>query len=153
MTHEMILALAWQVPAAFTAVPMVARMLPFKLPERAIPLMYFLVTWLCMVLPGSACLALGVAGLMSMLHVRLGEKVANVPPPDMAEVANKLALGWDYIVTHLPQLPVKGNRVSIVHDGPEDATSEDDGPEDENPGFQEPPPDSRPSVVSRIPPL
>ena len=35
--------LLWQLPAIFTAVPMLARLLPFRLPARAVPLFYFIV--------------------------------------------------------------------------------------------------------------
>lgn len=154
MTHEMLLHLLYQLPAAFTAVPMLARMLPFKLAERAIPLFYFLVCLLVMALPGSVCLALGAAGLMSMLHVRLGEKLSAIDGPDMAEVANKLALGWDYMMTHLPRylmIPVfKGHSIP---DPPKDATPEDDDAEDDNPGYQEPPPEPEARIAQRIPHL
>ena len=90
--------LAWQVPALFTAVPMVARLLPFKLPERAIPLLYVVVALIVFALPAEVCLAMGAAGLVSMIHVRLGENLAAIPAPDMPGVANKLALAWDRLV-------------------------------------------------------
>lgn len=153
MTPHMLLALTWQLPAAFTAVPLVHRLLPFKLSSRALPLFYFLVTWLCMALPDSACLALGAAGLLSMIQIRLGENLANSPGPDMAEVANRIALAWDYIVTHLPQLPVKGKQVHSIHDAVEDDNPDDEESEDEQTAYQEPPQDARATVVSRIPHL
>lgn len=153
MTHEMLLHLLYQLPAAFTAVPMLARLLPFKLAERAIPLFYFLVCLLVMAMPGSVCLALGAAGLMSMLHVRLGEKLANVPGPDMAEVLNKLALGWDYTVTHLPLLPAKGKQVVMVDGGPVDVNQEHDDTEDDNKEYQEPPHPPEARIAQRIPHL
>jgi hypothetical protein len=145
-------ALAWQLPAMFTAVPMLHRLLPFKLPERCYPLFYFLVCFVVIFLPGRVDLALGAAGLLSMIHVRLGEHMHQVDPPDMKEVANKLALGWDYIVTYLQRAP--WSRISpatrkapTVHDRPDDDNS-DDGSAD----YQEPPsPPEQP--IARIPRL
>lgn len=149
MTHDMLLHLLYQLPAAFTAVPMLARLLPFKLAERAIPLFYFLVCLLVMAMPGSVCLALGAAGLMSMLHVRLGERVSDIPGPDMAEVANKLALGWDYILTHLPRyLIIPVSKAHSLHDAVEDDNSEDDSQ-----AYQEPPHPPEATIAQRIPHL
>lgn len=140
--------LLWQLPAIFTAVPMVARLLPVKIPPRAVPLLYVVVSLVVMALPGRVCLALGAAGLVSMIHVRLGENLSATEPPDMTEVANKLALAWDYIVTHLPILPVHRRQVSVSHDTPEDASPEDDViPYDEPPR----PPEAR--ITQRIPHL
>lgn len=99
---------------------MVHRLLPFKLPERAIGLFYVIVSVLVMALPGSLCLALAAAGLVSFMHNRIGVRLSAETPPDMTEVANKLALAWDYIVTHLPVLPVKGQQESMVHDSAKD---------------------------------
>ncbi len=139
--------LAWQVPAIFTAVPMLARMLPVKLPTRAIPLFYFVVSLVVMALPGSTCLALGAAGLVSMIHVRLGENLTATDPPDMRDVANKLALVWDYAVTHLPALPVRSGQDASIHE-----LLEDDNTEHDEESYPEPPrPPGKP--VSRIPPL
>ena len=131
-------SLAWQLPAMFTAVPMLHRLLPFKLPERAYPLFYFLVCLVVMFLPGRIDLALGAAGLLSMIHIRLGEHLSHVEPPDMQEVANKAALAWDYIAVHLlssrwPSLRRPGGKAPVSHDSPDDATPEDDT------GYQEPP--------------
>lgn len=142
--------LLWICPAIFTAVPMVARLLPFKLPQRAIPLLYFLVAMLCMVLPCRVDLALGAAGLISMIHLRFGESLANVEPPDMQAVANTLALGWDYIVMHLPLLPVKGQRIVMVDASEEDDKSEDEDAEDENTEYQEPPQPPPQPITQRI---
>lgn len=144
------LFLLWTLPAGFTAVPMVNRLLPFKLPERAIPLFYFLVVLLCMFLPCRVDLALGAAGLLSMIHLRFGESLAKTEPPDMSEVANHLALAWDYMVTHLPLLPVKGKQVTIVHDDSEDGNPEDEDTEDDNPDYQEPPHPPEEPIARRI---
>ena len=135
--------LAWQLPAVFTAVPMVHRLLPFRLPARALPLFYFIVALVVMALPGSVCIALGAAGLVSMIHIRLGENLANDAPPDMEEVMNKLALAWDYIVTHLPGKPVVPKPGAILHD-----SSEDDNTE-----YAEPPSPPEGRVVPHIPHL
>lgn len=152
MTHDMLLHLLYQVPAIFTAVPMLARLLPVKLPERAIPLFYFLVSMLVMALPGSMCLALGAAGLVSMIHVRLGEKVSTIPEPDTTGLVNNAALVWDYIVTHLPS-PSMFRRNTILYELAEDATPGDDDPEDENTEYQEPPRPPEPPIARRIPHL
>lgn len=143
MTTDTLLALLWQVPAIFTAVPMLHRLLPFRLAERAIPLFYVLVSVLVMALPGSLCLALGAAGLVSFLHNRIGLRLAVEAPPDMAEVVNKLALAWDYIVTHLPVLPV----------GTQQSPTVDDGPEDVKEAYQEPPSPPEDRIRSHIPHL
>lgn len=143
------MSLLWQIPAIFTAVPMVARLWPVKLAARAVPLLYFAVSVVVMALPGSVCLALGAAGLVSMVHVRLGENVAATDPPDMQEVAGKLAVAWDYIVTHLPEIPGTRLHARSIHDSPEDDNPEDTGPE----AYQEPPRPPEATVVSRIPPL
>lgn len=142
-----LLPLLWQLPAIFTAVPMAARLLPFKLAARAIPLFYFIVSVVVMALPGRLCLALGAAGLISMLHVRLGENLTATDPPDMKEVANKLALAWDHIVLTLPRflvIPVNGRNTDLtVHDGSEDG----------NEAYQEPPSPPEAKRASRIPAL
>jgi hypothetical protein len=144
--------LLWQIPAVFTAVPMAARMLPCRLAARAVPLFYFIVAVVVMALPGGICLALGAAGLVSMIHVRLGENISATDPPDMKEVAGKLALGWDYIVTHLQMLPWSrvdpGFRSRSIHDSPDD-----DNPDDNNREYHDPPRPPGPPPVSRIPPL
>lgn len=147
------ITLLWICPAIFTAVPMIGRLLPFKLPPRAIPLLYFLVALLCMFLPCRVDLALGAAGLISMFHVRLGESLAEVEAPDMAAVANGLALAWDYMVTHLPLLPVKGTKTVIVHDDLDDDNTEDDDPGDDNQDYQEPPKPPDQPIARRIPHL
>ena len=148
MTHDMLLHLLYQVPAIFTAVPMVHRLLPFKLPERAIGLFYVLVSVLVMAMPGSLCLALAAAGLVSYLHNSIGVRLSTEAPPDMAEVANKLALTWDYIVTHLPKFPVipvppGSNQEPIVHDEPEDGKEP----------YQEPPSPPEDRIRKHIPKL
>lgn len=122
---------------------MVHRLLPFKLPERSIGLFYVLMSVLVMALPGSLCLALAAAGLVSFLHNQIGVRLSSETPPDMAEVANKLALAWDYIVTHLPTLPVNGQQEPIVHDNPED----------DKEAYQEPPSPPEARVAQRIPHL
>lgn len=147
------LFLLWVLPAGFTAVPMLHRLLPFKLPERAIPLFYFLVVLLCMFLPCRVDLALGAAGLLSMIHLRFGESLAKAEPPDMSEVANHLALAWDYMVTHLPLLPVKGTKSIIVHDDDEDDKPGDDVLDDDNQDYQEPPKPPDEPIARRIPHL
>jgi hypothetical protein len=137
--------LLYQVPAIFSAVPMIHRLLPFRLAERAIPLFYVIVSVLVMALPGSLCLALGAAGLVSYLHNLIGVRLSAEAPPDMAEVANKLALAWDYIVTHLQMLPV--NRATS------DATTLDGDPEDVKEPYQEPPSPPEERIRSHIPRL
>ena len=140
--------LIYQLPAVFTAVPMVHRLLPFKLAARAIPLFYFIVALVVMALPSSVCVALGAAGLVSMLHIRLGENLANAEPPDMSEVMNKLALAWDHMVISLPRfliVPVNGKV-------PETAMIHDDS-EDDNPVFAEPPSPPEGKIPQRIPHL
>ena len=146
------LSLAWQVPALFTAVPMVARLLPFKLPERAIPLLYVVVALIVFSLPAEVCLAFGAAGLVSLVHARLGESVAAIPAPDMPEVVNKLAVAWDRLVQGygylLAVVPLGDKHATIIHDSPDD-----DDPGHDQGKYPEPPrpPESRP--VSRIPSL
>ena len=147
------MSLLWIAPAIFTAVPMVGRMLPFKLPERAIPLFYFLVVLLCMFLPCRVDLALGAAGLLSILHLRFGESLAKAEPPNMSEVANHLALVWDYMITRLPRKSGWGSRSLIVHDEDEDVESEDDALDDDNTEYQEPPHPPDEPTLRRIPHL
>src|ERR1700761_9522886 len=138
--------LLWQLPAIFTAVPMLARLLPFRLPARAVPLFYFIIALIVMAVPGYVCLALGAAGLISAIHLRLGEKLTAIDPPDMSEVANKLALAWDYIVTHLP------DRLRLSHKTSE-VPSVDDSPEDDNLDYAEPPRPPEAKITQRIPHL
>ena len=146
------LSLAWQVPALFTAVPMVARLLPVKLPERAIPLLYVVVALIVFALPAEVCLAFGAAGLVSMIHVRLGENLAAIPAPDMPEVVGKLALAWDRLVQGfgylLAVVPLGDKHAKSIHDSPDD-----DDPRHDQEKYPEPPrpPETRP--VSRIPSL
>jgi hypothetical protein len=142
-----LLALLWQVPAIFSAVPMIHRLLPFRLAERAIPLFYVLVSVLVMALPGSLCLALGAAGLVSYLHNQIGVRLSAEAPPDMAEVANKLAVAWDYIVTHLQMLPVNRATPAAYE------TTVDDDSEDVKEAYQEPPSPPEARVAQRIPHL
>ena len=87
------LSLAWQVPALFTAVPMVARLLPVKLPERAIPLLYVVVALIVFALPAEVCLAMGAAGVVSMVHVRLGENLTAIDPPGYARGREQAGAG------------------------------------------------------------
>lgn len=137
--------LLWQLPAIFAAVPMAHRLLPFAVPARARPLMYFVVSLVVMLMPGRVDLALGAAGLISMLHIRLGENPAHVAPPDMKEVANKLALGWDYLVkktTSAIRLPVTSKEIIV-----------DDGSGDVNEAYQEPPPPPEHQIRQHIPHL
>lgn len=142
--------LAWILPAAFTAVPLVHRLLPFKLPERAYPLFYFLVTLVCFFLPCRVDLALGAAGLLSIIHLRFGEHLAKTEPPDMQAVANSLALAWDHIVTHLPGWSARTHQVTIVHDDSEDDNPDDGGADDDNPDYQEPPKPPEQRATPRI---
>lgn len=147
------LFLLWVLPAGFTAVPMLHRLLPFKLPDRAIPLFYFLVVLLCMFLPCRVDLALGAAGLLSILHLRFGESLAKTEPPNMSEVANHLALGWDYFVTHLPTFGSKSPKTLTVHDDDEDDKPSDDVLDDDNTEYQEPPHPPPEPTLRRIPHL
>lgn len=142
------LPLLWQVPAVFTAVPMVARLWPVKLAPRAIPLFYFIVALVVMALPGRVDLALAAAGLVSILHQHVGVKLSAEEPPDMKEVANNLALAWDYIAPHLPvsywplTWPPKRQALSV------DDTPEDGNPEHED--YQEPPVAPEGKIPQRI---
>ncbi len=138
------LSLAWQVPAIFTAVPMVHRLLPFRLAARAIPLFYVIVSVLTMLLPTQVCLAMGAAGLVSWVHARMGLGLSDDPGPDMNETIGKLMTWWESVVTYLQTLPW-----SRVRPAPKDASPEDGDTEDDILPFQEPP---RP-VTRRIPPL
>jgi hypothetical protein len=153
-----LLPLLWQLPAIFTAVPLVHRLLPFKLAARAIPLFYTIVSLVVMAVPDRLSLALAAAGLVSLAHNRLGILLAKDPPPDMKlvreTVSNWSALAWDYIVTHLPVsgfAPGSVSRASrdqdpTVHDDSEDDKSEDDS-------YQEPPkapPDKIPQRIAHL---
>lgn len=142
--------LLYQLPAIFTAAPMVARLLPFRLPKRVVPLFYFIVSLVVMLMPGRVDLALGAAGLISMLHLRLGENLANGEPPDMKEVANTLALGWDYIVTRLQALPISRVGPGTGH---LDAPTVHDGTEDGKEAYPEPPSPPEERIRNHIPHL
>lgn len=141
-----LLPLVWQLPAIFTAVPMVSRLLPFKLAARAIPVFYFTVSLIVMAMPGRVDLALAAAGLISMLHLRLGENLTSTEPLDIKEVGNALFLAWDYIVTRLQELPVSRVKASKVHESPEDVKPKDDS-------YQEPPRPPADKKLDRIPRL
>lgn len=136
--------LLYQLPAIFTAVPMLHRLLPFRLAERAIPLFYVIVSILVMAMPGGLCLALGAAGLVSYLHNRIGVRLSAEGPPDMAEVANKIALAWDYAVTRTSWIKVPV---------PSNVTTVDDDAEDVKEAYQEPPSPPEARVAQRIPHL
>jgi len=108
-----------------------------------------------MALPDRLDLALAAAGLISLLHNRMGLRLSEDPPPDMRKVAedvgNWVVLACDYISTHLPRsliIPVwgKGLEEPIVHDD-----SDDDKPEHEE--FPDPPKPPEGHVTQRIPRL
>lgn len=151
-----LLPLLWQIPAVFTAVPLVHRLLPFRLAARAIPLFYTVISWLVMMMPDRIDLGLAAAGLITLLHRRLGVTLATEEPADVQVLvtwlrdtyqvmANLLVLGYDYASraaprnTHLVQDPT-------VHDKPEDGKPEDDG-------YQEPPKAPPGKITQRIPHL
>ena len=146
------LSLAWQVPALFTAVPMVARLLPLNCPSRAVRVLYVVVALIVFALPAEMCLAMGAAGLISMIHVRLGENLASIPAPDMPGVVGKLALAWDRLAQGygylLAVVPLGDKHATSIHDSQDDDDTEHDQQE-----YPEPPrpPESRP--VPRIPRL
>src|SRR6185437_2036543 len=145
------LDLLWQIPAVFTAVPLVHRMLPFKLAARAIPLFYAIVSLVVMALPDRLDLALAAAGLISLIHNRMGLRLSEDPPPDMKQVreavSNASALTWDYIVTYLQKVRKSGpSQEPIVHDD-----SDDDKSEHEE--FPDPPKPPEGHVTQRIPRL
>lgn len=146
-----LLPLLWQVPAIFTAVPLVHRMLPFKLAARAIPLFYTIMSLLVMAVPDRLSLALAAAGLVSYIHNRMGLRLAEDGPPDMKlvreTVANWSALAWDYIAVHLPRSPSGSLSLDpTVHESPEDDNS---GHEE----YQEPPKAPPEKIPQRIPHL
>lgn len=155
MTTEAFIALAWQLPAGFTAVPLVHRLLPFRLPVRAIPLFYFLVLLVVLFLPVRIDLALGAAGLLTILHGRLGLELAGAEPPDMAKVRERageavsyLALGYALLAERFPALHLPVRAVRPAH-----ASVEDGGAKDDDVGYQEPPSPPSPAsspVVQRI---
>lgn len=148
------LSLLWQVPAIFTAVPLVHRMLPFKLAARAIPLFYAIVSLVVMTMPDRLDLALAAAGLVSLAHNRMGIRLAQDPPPDMKlvreTVANWSALTWDYISTRLPR-SLASRLEPILDDKPGDGNPEDASSKDEH--YQEPPKPPDGKVPPRIPHL
>jgi hypothetical protein len=129
----------------------VARLWPVKLADRAIPLLYVVVSLIMMAMPAYVCLAFGAAGLVSMVHAHLGESVASIPPPDMKETIGKLYLGWDRVVQHLQTLP--WSRIDPRRSTSMDALLDDDSPEDDQREYQEPPRPPEATPVSRIPPL
>lgn len=146
-----LLPLVWQLPAVFTAVPLVHRLLPFKLAARAIPLFYSVVALIVMSLPDRLDLALAAAGLISLIHNRMGLRLSEDPAPDMQKViesvSNAAALTWDYIVTNLQRLPlVVPPKAPTVHDKPGD-----DKPEHEEHPDPPAPPEGR--IPQRIPRL
>lgn len=151
--------LAWQIPAIFTAVPMVARMLPFRLAPRAVPLFYFLVSLVVMALPDRIDLALAAAGLVTLLHQRVGLRVTGEEPPDMQEVAAKLRRGYATTVYLLSsgydRLALLAGRLSgwvpTLPDPPDDGKPDDDSSEDED--YQEPPVPPPGRIPKHIPDL
>jgi len=145
------LPLVYQVPAIFTAVPLVHRMLPFRLAARAIPLFYAIVSLVIMTMPGRLDLALAAAGLVSYVHNRMGLRLAEDGPPDMKlvreTITNWTALAWDYIAVHLPGSPSG----SLSQDPTVHEDSEDDNSEHEQ--YQEPPKAPPEKIPQRIPRL
>jgi hypothetical protein len=150
------LQLAWQIPAIFTAVPMVARMLPFKLALRAVPLFYAIVSLVVMTMPDRIDLALAAAGLVTLLHNRVGVSVAGEEPPDMQAVGARLRSGYAVTVYLLSTAYdtistwwMTGHlslRSPTVHDGPDDGKPRDDD-------YQEPPPPPAEGIPKHIPDL
>jgi hypothetical protein len=145
------LDLLWQLPAVFTAVPLVHRLLPFKLAARAIPLFYAIVSLVVMAMPDRVDLALAAAGLISLIHNRMGLRLSEDPPPDMKQVreavSNAGALAWDYIVSYLQKARTAGSsQEPIVHDKPDDDNSEHEE-------FPDPPKPPEGKVTQRIPRL
>lgn len=150
MNHEL-LALLWQLPAIFTAVPLVHRLLPFKLAARAIPLFYSVVSLLVMLLPGRVCLALAAAGLVTILHSKVGLSLSAEEPPDMQAVTARLRTAYDTI----SGLLVLGyERLFLAAAGIPQVPIVDDKPGDDNLEHDEHPDPPRPPqarITQRIP--
>jgi len=126
-------------------------MLPFKLAARAIPLFYAIVSLVVMALPDRLDLALAAAGLISLIHNRMGLRLSEDPPPDMKQVreavSNASALTWDYIMAYLHKVRRSGPfQEPIVHDSSEDDNS---GHEE----FPDPPKPPEGKITQRIPRL
>lgn len=138
---------------------MIARLLPFKLAPRAVPLFYFLVSLAVMAMPGRIDLALAAAGLVTLLHNRVGLRLAGEEPPDMQEVTAKLRRGYATTVYLLSsgydQLALLASRLSgqapKLPDAPGDGNPEDDSSGDES--YQEPPPAPPDRIPKYIPDL
>lgn len=127
------------------------RLLPVKLAARAIPLFYSVVALIVMALPDRVDLALAAAGLISLIHNRMGLRLSEDPPPDMKQavetVSNVAALTWDYITAYLqrvrPSVPSEDSSV--------DEDSEDDKPEhDDHPDPPRPPEGKIPQRIPRL---
>lgn len=152
------LPLAWQIPAIFTAVPMVARLLPFKLALRAVPLFYTVISLLVMTMPDRIAMAMAAAGLVTLLHHRVGVSVTDGEPPDMREVSAKLRRAYATTVYLLSSaydwLAVQAGRLSgmeqTIHGGPDDVNPEDGVPGKD---YSEPPPAPPEAVPKHIPDL
>jgi hypothetical protein len=152
------LSLAWQIPAVFTAVPMLARLWPTTLAPRAIPLFYFLVSLAVMAMPDRINFALAAAGLVTLLHSKVGLRLGGEEPPDLRAAAAKLRSAYAvtaYLLSSgYDQLALLAGRLSgytpTIHDVPEDGK-----PEDGEPGkdYQEPPPAPPDRVPKHIPEL
>lgn len=134
------LALAWQLPALFTAVPVVNGLLPVKVTERVVPLLYFLVALVVMVLPTIVCLALGAAGVVTLLHRFSGYSALSVPDPEVKRMWQALGEGYALLATRFPAIPWPTKHVTINHG--------DD--QDEHPGIPEPPPPPAAKNLQRI---
>lgn len=148
-----LLPLLWQVPAIFTAVPMIARLLPFKLATRAIPLFYTLVSLVVMTMPDRLDLALAAAGLVSYLHQHVGVRLSAEEPPDMQEVADKLRRGYDVMANLLVMGYERVSRAA-PRNSVQDPTLHDE-PDDGNPEheYSEPPkapPEKIPKHIPRL---
>jgi hypothetical protein len=149
MTH---IDLLWQVPAIFTAVPMVHRLLPFKLAARAIPLFYAVISWLVMAMPDRIDLGLAAAGLVTLLHNRVGLSLSTEQPADLAvaktwlretyaSISGLLVLGYEWVAATRPAV-----QDETVHDDDEDGKSE----HEKFPDPPKPPPGNVPQRIPRL---
>lgn len=147
------LPLVWQLPAIFTAVPLVHRLLPFKLAARAIPLFYAVISWLVMAMPDRIDLGLAAAGIVTILHRKFGLSLSTEEPADVQVavawcrnayqvMTNLLVLGFDSL-----SLATRPSKDPTVHPDPGDGNPGDESPEhDEHPE----PPKAPPEVIRRI---
>lgn len=133
------LHLLYQIPAIFTACAALYYVLPFKLHARLLPLYMVVVSFFVMMLPVHYCLALGVAGLVTLLHKWFGVRFAQEEAPDVKGLWDKGVSAYGWLLSKIPErLQWPGRQTTYVHDDAE----HDDPPH---------PPET--VAKSRIPPL